>query len=539
MSLKKEYLDKIDAIPAVSFNHEQKAIAKKILEQTAEKDLHAVYGLITQRVKTGFVFDEAPEVNHDAVALAVETPKLNIEVENLNELADASRLEHKLIIGENYDALKNLCATYIDKNGKGLIDLIYIDPPYNTEATQADGNDYKEEVKAQKFIYRDKFTRDGWLNMMNERLKLAKRLLSDKGVIFISIDDSEQAYLKVLCDEIFGEENCVACVAWQSLDTIKNDAKYFSDNHEYILVYAKRKLKLGIKGIKKGEKQRAYYKNFDDDPRGDYLLTPLHAKSGTATGIYSYTFKNGQVWSPPEGTYPRFSKATLTDLEKDNRIYLDPNGVNVPQKKTFYSEVGDRMPPVTFWSCSVFGSTRQSNKELSDILGKGKFPTPKPLKTIKTLIDLVDIENPTVLDFFAGSGTTGQAVMELNEEDGGKRRFILVTNNENGIGEKITRERLYRVICGKGSKDEKIAWRYSDEKPCLSQNSVRVFGIESHELTLKDLDKAEKLKAQAAEEFKKLNPTCEVQDEFDLYNELAALNPLVEDKIATSLRDSQ
>ena len=212
-SQKKEYLAKIDVIPTVSFNKEQKAIAKKIIENTDEKDLNAVFSLITQRVKTGFVFDEAPEVNHDCVALVKENKKLNINIGALSEME--GKVEHKLIIGENYDALKNLCATYIDKSGKGLIDVIYIDPPYNTEATQKDGNDYKEEVTATKFIYRDKFTRDGWLNMMNERLKLAKQLLSEKGVIFISIDDSEQAYLKVLCDEVFGEENFVACFPWR------------------------------------------------------------------------------------------------------------------------------------------------------------------------------------------------------------------------------------------------------------------------------------------------------------------------------------
>src|SRR5574344_1134819 len=232
--LKQEYLNKIDKIQNVSFNKEQKQIARKILENTAEQDLDVVYGLISQRVKTGFVFDEAPEVNHDSVALIKENDKLGI---NLNEL---NTLEHKLIIGENYDALKNLCATYIDKNGKGLIDVIYIDPPYNTEASKKDGNDYKEEVTATKFIYRDKFTRDGWLNMMNERLKLAKRLLSEKGVIFISIDDSEQAYLKVLCDEVFGEENFVGDIIWESKTKSQNTQTSYQKLQpkcEYVLCY--------------------------------------------------------------------------------------------------------------------------------------------------------------------------------------------------------------------------------------------------------------------------------------------------------------
>ena len=152
MSLRDEYINKIENIPTASFNKEQKEIAKKIIKSIDEKDLGSVYNLITQRVKTGFVFDEAPEINHDAVALVKEDESLRIN-------GGLEKVEHKLIIGENYDALKNLCATYIDKNGKGIIDVIYIDPPYNTEASKADGNDYKEELEASKFIYRDKFTR--------------------------------------------------------------------------------------------------------------------------------------------------------------------------------------------------------------------------------------------------------------------------------------------------------------------------------------------------------------------------------------------
>ncbi|KAA6233749.1 hypothetical protein FMM56_02245 [Campylobacter sp. LR264d] len=227
----KEKIREIDDIASVSFNQEQKAIAKKIIENTPDSDLHEVFNFITQRVKLGFVFDEAPEVNHNAVSFVRENENLNINITNLENLA--GNIEHKLIIGENYDALKNLLVTHYEK-----IDVIYIDPPYNTEAMKGDGNDYKDEISANKFIYRDKFTRNGWLNMMNERLKLARKLLKDTGVIFISIDDSEQAYLKVLCDEIFGEGNFVACIMWLK-GNAQNDADTIQRNHEYILCYAK------------------------------------------------------------------------------------------------------------------------------------------------------------------------------------------------------------------------------------------------------------------------------------------------------------
>ncbi len=345
-----------------------------------------------------------------------------------------------LIEGDNFHSLSVLNYTH-----KESIDVIYIDPPYNT---------------GKEFIYNDKIINeeDGyrhskWLNFMSKRLKLSRNLLKDSGIIFISINDIEFAQLKLLCDSIFGNMNYISIITWQNLDSIKNDAKYFSTNTEYILVYAKNKFELKIQGTKKGEKQMSYYKNYDNDPRGAYLLTPLHAKSGSESGKYEYTFSNGQTWNAPEGTYPRFAISTLQRLDYEGRIYLDPKGKKVPQKKTYLSEVGDRMPPVTFWSASEYGSTRQSNNELSKIVGKGKFQNPKPIKLIKKLLDLIDNKEAVILDFFAGSGTTGQAVLELNKEDGGNRKFILCTNNENNICEEVTYQRLSNVINGYNGKE--------------------------------------------------------------------------------------
>ncbi len=215
---KNNYKLKIDQIAKEAFNAEQKEIAKKIIDDASENNIDAIYQLISQRVKTGFVFDSAPEVNHNCVSLAEDNPNLYIKSKE-NPLRF---IEHKLIIGENYDALKNLLSTYIDSNtGKGLVDIIYIDPPYNTESAKTEGNDYKELVEASKFIYRDKYTRDGWLNMMNERINLGRSLLSDEGVIFISIDDTEQAYLKILLDEVFGEQNFVNNLMWGSTAKVK------------------------------------------------------------------------------------------------------------------------------------------------------------------------------------------------------------------------------------------------------------------------------------------------------------------------------
>ena len=511
MSLKEEYIAKLDKIPTVSFNKEQKQIAKTIIENTPDKDLDTVYGLITQRVKTGFVFDEAPEVNHNAVTLIKENRTLGINVDLVG------KLEHKLIIGENYDALKNLCATYIDKNGKGLIDVIYIDPPYNTEATKEDGNDYKEEVEASKFVYRDKFTRDGWLNMMNERLKLAKRLLSDSGVIFISIDDSEQAYLKVLCDEIFGENNFIANIVWKRKRGRDNSARWFSKAHEYCLVYASKKDNLIINPLELDEGTKKAYTNPDNDYRGPYRVLGCWAR-GSQSGVkYDFTTKDGQYFK--ERLWLQ-SKEKLQQLDEDNKLII--HGDNIYRKMFLYENKG--CIPETLWD--DVSNAANAADEIKKIFGKIIFDTPKPTPYIKRIIQISSKKNSIILDFFAGSGTTGQAVMELNEEDGGQRKFILVTNNENGIGEKITRERLYRVINGEGSQGEKIDWIYTKEKPYLTNNSVRVFNIETEELTLQDLDKAEKLKDKAKLEFKKLNENYNINNDFDIYNELSALNPL-------------
>ncbi|ENQ6619412.1 site-specific DNA-methyltransferase [Campylobacter lari] len=364
---------------------------------------------------------------------------------------DTQNTKNIIIKGDNLHALKLLKQSYYEK-----IKMIYIDPPYNTKNDKFiynddfvkehrklllqtglleiddEGNEIRSETL--NFFINQKGDRihSAWLSFMLPRLKLARDLLCEDGVIFISIDDNEQANLKILCDEIFGEENFVSQIAWQHLDTIKNDAKYFSTNYENILVYSKNINLFSLHGIKKTEKQRSYYKNYDNDPRGDYLLTPIHAKSGTEKSIYQYTFQNGQKWFPPKGTYPRFSKDRLAELEKENRIFLDPDGKKAPQKKTFLSDVKDRMPPTTFWQYADFGSTRQSNIELSKLLIKGIFENPKPVKLIYKILEIITTEkkDDIILDFFAGSGTTAQAVMELNAQDNGNRKFILVQLDE-------------------------------------------------------------------------------------------------------------
>ena len=368
------------------------------------------------------------------------------------------------IEAENLTALKIIARAYA-----GRVKMIYIDPPYNT------GND---------FVYNDKFAvgsreymaqagmldhngkasqaaRDevrklnghrhsAWLSMMFPRLMAARNLLAHNGVIFVSIDDNEVHHLRLVMNETFGAENFVAQIAWQGMDTVKNDARHFSTNAEFILAYAKDLDELEIQGIRKTEKQRATYKNRDNDPRGDYLLTPLHAKSGTASAVYDFTFPNGQTWRPPEGRYPVYSKSTLQRLVDEGRIFLDPKGRTTPQKKTYWSEASGRMRPTTFWRHEDFGSTRQANAELRALMGRGIFDNPKPVKLVKNLVDLLTEKDDLVMDFFSGSATTAHAVMGLNAEDGGKRRCVSVQFPQPTLSDGPARKAGFQTIADIG-----------------------------------------------------------------------------------------
>lgn len=573
------YKNTIDKIAKESFNNEQKILAKKIIDNCQNEDeIDAVFKLICQRVKTGFVFDAAPEVNHDCVALLKLNEKLSI---NLNA---PGVVEHKFIIGENYDALRNLEVAYIDpKNGKGLIDFIYIDPPYNTDKAKEEGNDYKEEVESTKFIYRDKFTRDGFLNLLNERLSIARRLLKDSGVIFVSIDDGEQAYLKVLMDEIFGEDNFVA-----NLPTVMNlkgsqDKFGFAGTHEYTLVYCKNKNYCTFNNFDSEEadedesngesewledeyglyKKGAYmkYTGSTGDRREDrpFMFYPFLIKDGNISTIceseYSKIYDESTskfdddyinqitkkyksdgfdvVWPIREdGSFGRwrwgYTEDNLKKIQTEIIITKTSNGISLykKQRPTLSDKVTVR-PKTLFYKPEYSSGTGAA--VLKNILMAKKFNNPKPVELIKDFIKIGTHKNAIVLDFFAGSGTTAQAVMELNHEDGGRRVCILATNNENNIAHDVTFERIFRIINGKGSKGESFKWKYSDINPYLNDNSVAIFDIEYHELKLNDFEKAEKLIPIAKQQISYLNPTFQPRDKFDLYNELAALNPYKKD----------
>nr|WP_237022763.1 site-specific DNA-methyltransferase [Mycoplasma miroungigenitalium] len=406
-------------------------------------------------------------------------------------------------------------------------DVIYIDPPYNTESSLSDGNSLKngekDDIAASKFIYRDKFSRTGWLNMMSERLRMAKDLLKEDGVIFVSIDDTEQAYLKVLMDEIFGEENFVVNLIWQKTTAPKNNSKYFSINHDYILLYSKNKNKLNISLDERTEKQLKEYKNNDNDSRGPWTRIKLRSPKYNKSNDYEIEYM-GKVYKQPEGFSWVVSKETMKKLIDENRVYSEGSML---RKKAFLYESKNGVTPISILLKDKVGISQSGTELLRKIIGN-LFDYPKPVSLIKYLISKIPNKNARVLDFFAGSGTTGHAVMELNREDGGNRTFTLVTNNENNIAYDVTYERLYRINNGKGTKEESFKWL---EKNKPYKQNLNVFNIEYFDTKLFDDNvNNELIKQTLIDELQDNGITTFTKFEKQLYFDLMSLKPLDTDK---------
>ena len=262
--------------------------------------------------------------------------------------------------------------------------------------------------------------------MMDPRLKLARTFLRDDGAMFVSIDDGEVANLRHICDEIFGEENFVANVVWQKKYTRANDARWFSDNHDHILVYARRKDALRLNGQPRNEAQLKCYSNPDGHPKGPWKATPLHAKSGRNTK--PFTFRNGLTWAPPTGTYRRFNDASMRRMDEMDEIWFGVDGNRVPQRKTFLSEAKKGVTPTTLWTHREAGHNHEASNDLKALGLGGVFDNPKPVRLVRMMLDLATDADAghVVMDFFAGSGTTAHAVIDANEADGGNRRFICI-----------------------------------------------------------------------------------------------------------------
>jgi adenine-specific DNA-methyltransferase len=354
-----------------------------------------------------------------------------------------------LVQGDNLEALKALLPYYA-----GQVKCIYIDPPYNTgnENWIYNDNVNSPEIKAWlgKVVGKegeDLSRSDKWLCMMYPRLSLLWRFLRDDGAIFVSIDDDEGHYLKVLMDEIFGRSNFVANIVWQKKYTRANDAKYFSDNHDHIICYAKQKPKFKIGRVSRTEQQDKAYKNPDNDPNGPWKPTPLHAKSGSDND--SYTFSNGSKWQPPAGTYRRFNDATMKRLDDNKEIWFGKDGHATPQRKTYLGTLQAGVTPVTLWLYQVAGDNHIGRDEVKLILSEENilFDNPKPTTLLDLILQISTDDDSLVLDSFAGSGTTGHAVLQLNKLDKGQRKFLLV-EMDSTVCRQITSTRLKKAIEG-------------------------------------------------------------------------------------------
>lgn len=368
--------------------------------------------------------------------------------------------ENIYITGDNLDALKHLLKSYVRK-----IKCIYIDPPYNTgkddfvykdsfnftveELTERLSIAEEEAQRVLDLTKRGSASHSAWLTFMYPRLLLARDLLTDDGVIFISIDDNEQANLKILCDEIFGEENFIAQIIWEKVHTRKNSAINFSISHDYIICYAKLNRVLDdVKGFKRNLLPREdikAYSNPDNDPNGPWKSDPIYANN-PYNADYTIKKPNGIVLKRPSGKYWRYSEETINKAIKENKIIWGNNG-SYPLIKRYLSEVADGLVPTTLFDRKFAGDNMKGTEEVNVLFNSDKiFSYPKPTKLIERLIQIGSNSNDIILDFFSGSATTAHAVMDLNAKDNGNRKFIMVQLAEEIAENKPAYKAGYRTI---------------------------------------------------------------------------------------------
>ena len=379
------------------------------------------------------------------------------------ESMDFDHTQNLYIEGDNLDVLKVIRETYL-----GKVKMIYIDPPYNTgndfvynDDFSQDTDEYQEnsgqlDEKGNRLVQNTesngRFHTD-WLNMIYPRLKVAKDLLADDGVIFISIDDNEQENLKKVCDEIFGERNFISQVIWERAFAPINLKKHFSVSHDYILCYSKDKEQTICYGLKRNEDSLNRYSNPDNDPRGVWQSDNSTVGPAIAEKVYELKLPSGRTILPPNGRCWLYTKQRFEEMIKDNRIWFGPNGDNVPRVKRFLSEVKQGLTPMSIWKYSEVGHSQEASQKLKALFdGIDLFDYPKSVGLIKRCIELYVQSNGFVLDFFSGSATTAHAVMQLNAEDGGNRKFIMVQLPEKTNEKSEAYKAGYKNICEIGKE---------------------------------------------------------------------------------------
>ena len=378
---------------------------------------------------------------------------------------DWDTTQNLMIEGDNLEVLKLLQKSYA-----GKVKMIYIDPPYNTGKDFVYQDNFQDNIKnyqeltgqvdgGQKISSNTessgRFHTD-WLNMMYPRLKLSRNLLREDGVIFISIDDNELSNLRELCNDVFGEENFIDCLIWRKIYGIKNDSTMFSKSHDYIIVYSRNTEIWRPNLLPRTEKQNERYKNPDNDIRGPWKSGDFTGIGETQSCIYSINTPGGRLVTPPQGKRWIVAENTFEQLVNDNRIWFGPEGTNVPAIKRFLSEVKDGIIQSTFLDYTEVGHSDEANKELKTLLGGSFFDYPKPTRLLYRLVHLGSNNNDIILDFFAGSGTTGHAIMTQNADNNSNRHYILVQLPEH-LDPKNKDQKIAADFCDMLKKPRNIA----------------------------------------------------------------------------------
>ena len=399
--------------------------------------------------------------------------------------------ENLYIEGDNLDVLKLLQNSYLNK-----VKMIYIDPPYNT------GNDfvYRDNFKVSKEDYEEELGlfdeeenrlfkntesngryHSDWCSMMYPRLQLARNLLTDDGVIFISIDDNEDYNLRKICDEVFGEKNFISQIVWERSYAPINLVKHFSKSHDLVFCYAKKLDYLHCLGLNRPESTNAKYSNPDNDPRGPWRTDNLSVGPVIESKVYKIITPSGRVCLPPKGRCWLYTKERYEEMVSDNRIWFGEDGNNVPSPKRFLSEVKQGLTPMTIWKYSEVGHNQDSMRELRELFdGEKIFDYSKPVKLIKQMLQLYTIGNDIILDFFSGSATTAHAVMQLNAEDGGNRKFIMVQLPEETDPKSEAYKAGYKNICEIGKERIRRAGKKIEEELKAKSKEGELFKDEEH-----------------------------------------------------------
>ena len=371
--------------------------------------------------------------------------------------------ENIYIEGDNLEVLKLLQKSY-----HGKIKMIYIDPPYNTGKDFVYKDNFKDNIENYKKVTgqvseegtklttntdTDGRYHSNWLNMIYPRLKLSRNLLTDDGVIFISIDDNEQANLKKLCDEIFGEENFIAQIVWERAYAPVNLKKHFSESHDYMVCYSKN-INLSINnGLKRSEEADNRYLNPDNDPRGVWQSDNFSVGPAVESNIYKIVSPSGRENYPPNGRSWRVSEEKFKEMLLDNRVWFGEDGNGVPRQKRFLSEVKNSITPMTIWKYTEVGHSQDATKKLKELFDEVHvFDYSKTVELIKRCIELYTIQGDIILDFFSGSSTTAHSVMQLNAEDGGNRKYIMVQLPELCDEDSEAYKAGYKNICEIGKE---------------------------------------------------------------------------------------